>query len=281
MKIRIDNREEELIKTIKILIENTPSFKDIQFVIEALPLGDIIIFDEDIEKIIIERKTINDLLSSIKDGRYEEQSYRLNGINHHNHNIMYLIEGDINKINNRFKDNKIEKSTLYSAILSLNYYKGFSVIRTFSIEETAYFICNAVNKLKKCEIEKKKPFYYIKNEQPQIDDKNDVSGNIIEDDNNNTNDQNDKNYVNVIKKVKKENISPNNIGEIMLCQIPGISSVTSLAIMNKFKTIKNLLTNIQIDNNCLNDITIENNKGQHRKISKTCISNIYKFLLIQ
>jgi hypothetical protein len=46
----------------------------------------------------------------------------------------------------------------------------------------------------------------------------------------------DKNYVNVIKKVKKENITPENIDEIMLCQIPGISSVTALAIIKKFNT---------------------------------------------
>ena len=45
-----------------------------------------------------------------------------------------------------------------------------------------------------------------------------------------------------IKKVKKENITEDNIGEIMLCQIPGISSVTSLAIMEKFKTISKHLS---------------------------------------
>ena len=39
------------------------------------------------EKLVIERKSINDLLSSIKDGRYAEQSYRLNGLPNHNHNI--------------------------------------------------------------------------------------------------------------------------------------------------------------------------------------------------
>ena len=121
MKIKIDIREEELIKNINFLIANIPSFKDIQVVIETLPLGDIIIYDEESDKLVIERKSVNDLLSSIKDGRYEEQSYRLNGLNHHNHNIIYLIEGDINRLNNRFKDNKIEKLTLYSAILSLNY----------------------------------------------------------------------------------------------------------------------------------------------------------------
>ena len=279
MKIKIYNREEELIKNINFLIANIPSFKDIQVIIETLPLGDIIIYNDDSEKLIIERKSVNDLLSSIKDGRYEEQSYRLNGLNHHNHNIIYLIEGDINKLHNRFKDNKIEKLTLYSAILSLNYFKGFSVIRTFSLEETAIFICNTVNKLKKGEIEKKYPYYgNTKIEEPSkeiIDTSFNVVNNVV----NNVQEENDKDYISVVKKVKKENITPDNIGEIMLCQIPSISSVTSIAIINKFKTFANLMSCIQNDSNCLNDITTTNSKGQQRKISKTCISNIYKFLL--
>ena len=275
MKIKIDNREEELIKNINFLIANIPSFKDIQVIIETLPLGDIIIYDEESDKLVIERKSVNDLLSSIKDGRYEEQSYRLNGLNHHNHNIIYLIEGDINRLNNRFKDNKIEKLTLYSAILSLNYFKGFSVIRTFSLEETAIFICNTVNKLKKGEIEKKNPYYgNTKIEEPSKEII-DTSFNVV----NNVQEENDKDYISVVKKVKKENITPDNIGEIMLCQIPSISSVTSIAIINKFKTFANLMSCIQNDSNCLNDITTTNSKGQQRKISKTCISNIYKFLL--
>ena len=284
MKIKIDNREEELIKNINFLIANIPSFKDIQVIIETLPLGDIIICDDDSEKLVLERKSVNDLLSSIKDGRYEEQSYRLNGLNHHNHNIIYLIEGDINRLNNRFKDNKIEKLTLYSAILSLNYYKGFSVIRTFSLEETAIFVCNSANKLKKGEIEKKKPYYgNAKIEEPVkevIDCSNNIVNSVVVNNvSNNVQEDCDKDYVSVVKKVKKENITPDNIGEIMLCQIPGISSVTSLAIINKFKTFSNLMTCIQNDVSCLNDITTTNSKGQQRKISKTCISNIYKFLL--
>ena len=280
MKIKIDIREEELIKNINFLIENIPSFKDIQVVIETLPLGDIIIYDEESDKLVIERKSVNDLLSSIKDGRYEEQSYRLNGLNHHNHNIIYLIEGDINRLNNRFKDNKIEKLTLYSAILSLNYYKGFSVIRTFSLEETAIFVCNTANKLRKGEIEKKKPYYGNTKIEEQVKEVIDSSNNaVINNVINNLIEDSEKDYVSVVKKVKKENITPDNIGEIMLCQIPGISSVTSLAIINKFKTFSNLMTCIQNDSNCLNDITSTNSKGQQRKISKTCISNIYKFLL--
>ena len=241
-----------------------------------------VIYDNDDEKLIIERKCLNDLLASIKDGRYEEQSYRLNGLNHPNHNIYYLIEGDVNKAN-RFKDNNIEKLTLYSAMFSLNYYKGFSVMRTLSMEETAIFICNTANKLSKSD---KKAYYENK---PQVNtitnvitnengEKNlaEVGDNLEEQ---NSEKESDKDYISVVKKVKKENITPDNIAEIMLCQIPGISSVTAIAIMDKFKTIPNLIQEIQQNDNCLKDISYQNAKGQTRKINKTSLANIVKFLL--
>mgnify|MGYP003329847076 CR=1 FL=1 len=41
-------------------------------------------------------------------------------------------------------------------------------------------------------------------------------------------------YASMIKKEKKLNITPENIGDIILCQIPGISSTTAMAIMEKF-----------------------------------------------
>ena len=91
--------------------------------------------------------------------------------------------------------------------------------------------------------------------------------------------QSEKDYVGVIKKVKKENITPYNIGEIMLCQIPGISSVTALAIMEKYNNLPNLIKEIENNNDCLKDITSTNSKGQTRKINKSSISNIVKFLL--
>ena len=51
---------------------------------------------------------------------------------------------------NLFKD-RIDKTTLYSAMLSLNYYKGFSVLRSYNTDETALIICNMAYKIKKSE----------------------------------------------------------------------------------------------------------------------------------
>jgi len=269
MIIQIDNREQDLLIQINILISIIPLFKDIKVETLSLPIGDVIIFNEETKEndLIIERKSISDLLASIKDGRYEEQSYRLNGLKKHNHNIIYLIEGDVNKMN-RFKDNKMEKLTIYSAIFSLNYYKGFSVIRTFTIEESAIFICNSVIKLSK-ERNGKKAFYtaHIINETNETNETNEIK------------EESDKDYIGVVKKVKKDNITADNIDEIMLCQIPGISAVTAIAIMLKFKTLTNLLKELEHDDTCLKDIVTINAKGQSRKINKTCSVNIVKYLL--
>lgn len=258
MILKIDVRENDLIQHIKGIIENKFAYQCSEVRVETLPIGDIIIADENNnDLVIIERKTVNDLLASIKDGRYEEQSYRLNGSEFHNHNIIYLIEGDINKIN-RFKDNGSgsNKTIFYSSLFSLNYYKGFSVQRTFSIEETALFICNTAYKLKKGLEENKTPYF---NDKKILD--------------------NEDPYVNVVKKVKKENITPENIGEIMLCNIPGISSVTATAIMKEYFSINNLIEQLTKNEKCLENISYVNSKGQQRKINKLCIKNISSYLL--
>ena len=86
------------------------------------------------------------------------------------------------------------------------------------------------------------------------------------------------NYCSVVKKVKKENVTPENIGEIVLCQIPGISSVTAITIMKKFTGFPHFLEQLQNNPDCLEGITIETN-GKSRKINKSSVENIKKFFL--
>jgi len=277
MIIKVDTRETALLQQINNQVSIIPVFKSIKVQSETLPIGDIIINDETEDKIIIERKSVADLLSSIKDGRYEEQSYRLNGLNHHNHNIVYLIEGDVNKVN-RFKaDNHVEKLTLYSAMFSLNYYKGFSVFRSFSLDETANIICNMAYKMGKDL--SKKSYFQNKIEVEIPINKSEDNVIVTTSDDSDEVQVTDKDYVSVVKKVKKDNITQDNIGEIMLCQIPGISSVTALAIMDKYKTIPNLIKELELNNESMKDLSYTNTKGQVRKVNKTCIANIVKFLL--
>jgi ERCC4-type nuclease len=264
MKIIIDYRETELIQNIQHL-NGLPAYTSVKVVVKPLDLGDILLQDEnEIEHVLFERKTLTDLASSIKDSRYEEQSYRLQGLNSvHNHNIVYLIEGIFAAFSgNNYGKNKVDKMTLYSSLFSLNYYKGFSVMRTTDIAETALYICNCATKLSRELAKCRLPFYK----------------NLITDTNKETIESSEKDYVHVIKKVKKENITPQNIGEIMLCQIPSISAVSALAILKHYGTLALLLETIQKNPDSLQEIYV-GEKGQMRKLSKTCISNLLSFLV--
>jgi ERCC4-type nuclease len=219
MIIKLDYREKDLIHICNYLVNTNVIYKDLKISQENLPLGDVILTDENQKDlIIIERKSIKDLTASIKDGRYEEQSYRLNGINFPNHDIIYLIEGDINKFN-MFKDkNTMNNNTIYSAMVSLNYYKGFSVFRSMSIEESAFIICNMAYKINKSIKEGRHCYTKIQENEskiihptlnPPILEQSDLDP-IIEEQPN----VEQTNYCSVIKKVKKENITPENIGEM-------------------------------------------------------------------
>lgn len=282
MIVKIDTRERELIKRCEELLVAVPAFKDLKIVVEPLPLGDIIICtnqgDNHIDNIIVERKSLSDLAASIKDGRYEEQSYRLNGLPHHNHNIVYLIEGDLAKFNS-FKE-RIDKQTIYSAMFSINYYKGFSLMRSTSMDETAFIVCNMAYKIGKDP--NKAPYFsqcsVVSN--PDLESGSSELGpsdpGLIEP--STSLPSVSKDYCSVIKKVKKDNINEENIGEIMLCQIPGISSVTALTIMEKYKYLPNLVKCLQEDPECLNGISTTDANGKTRKISKTTIATIVKYL---
>jgi ERCC4-type nuclease len=282
MLIKIDTRERDLIKKCEDLLVAVPAFKELKIEVHQLPLGDIIICSggQNDDNILVERKTLSDLAASIKDGRYEEQSYRLNGLPLHNHNIVYLIEGDLGKFNS-FKE-RIDRQTIYSAMFSINYFKGFSLMRTNTMDETAFMICNMAYKIGK--ETGKKPYFQNKicQQEADVNKEEQVNGDQI----NGEQEQNKieapclgtKDYCSVIKKVKKDNITCENIGEIMLCQIPGVSSVSAIAILSKFKTLPIMIKSIQDDPTCLTGITTCDANGKSRKISKTTIETIVKYL---
>lgn len=85
-------------------------------------------------------------------------------------------------------------------------------------------------------------------------------------------------YVNFVKKVKKDNITPDNIGEILLSQIPGISSVTAQAIMKLYPSFPRLIQELGKNPECLNNTSYESN-GKTRKISKACIESVKQYLI--
>src|SRR6056300_1254299 len=128
----IDERERKVIPLIKAMINDYNM--DIDVVVDTIPLGDFIIKCDDKELLIIERKCLSDLPCSIKDGGFAEQSFRLNNYQINNHNIIYLVEGNIKFYNAKYT--RISSKTLYSTMTSLLLYKGFSVVRSIDMNET-------------------------------------------------------------------------------------------------------------------------------------------------
>lgn len=86
IKCIIDAREYKL----KDLLKE----KGIEFQVEMLELGDIHFYDENY-RLIIERKTFQDLHSSIRDSRFREQRSRLLlWRNDNNQKFLYFMEGE-------------------------------------------------------------------------------------------------------------------------------------------------------------------------------------------
>lgn len=263
MEFCIDNRENSL---IPILQEGLSSYED-KITVSVIPLqiGDFSIKYNGEEVIIFERKSLTDLAASIKDGRYREQSLRLSASNIPNHNIIYIVEGSEQHSIGYGKS--MPYTTLLGAIVSLNYFKGFSVLRTNNIHETAQLLLKFVNKLFK---EKDKlGFYSIPVHKEGNDDIDKIevtipSGTAVAD------------YTQVIKTEKKANITPDNIVIVMISQIPGISSKTAKSIATKYSTVAALTDACKEGVAAFDDIRIT---GTGRRLAQTCKANIVRYVM--
>lgn len=219
-------------------LSSQPVFKDIVTTSANLLLGDIQIEVGENHKILLERKTVDDLLASIKDGRYEEQSHRLQTMRN-DYKIYYIIEGKV----------KSQHQTVFSSILSLNYFKGYSVLRTDDVKDTANMILYFTLKLIK--------------EVSKVPFKENACEVVVND------------YATLIQKKKNENITKDNFAQIVLCQIPLVSNISAKTILGHFgNDLNTLITAIKADSTCLDNIKTD----KDRKLSKTCISNIVAYL---
>jgi ERCC4-type nuclease len=184
-------------------------------------------------------------LSSIQDGRYKEQSFRLqNSSGIPCHQIIYIIEGFFNGHSSK------EKQLIYSAMVSLNQFKGFSIIRSQSVLETVEIIFNMADKMER-EFKKGQQLYLA----PTT-----------------TTTTATPEYSEVVKCVKKDNITKENIGIIMLSQIPGISSTIAKALLLNFTSFFHFLECLKKDPSFLNSIVVNN-----RKLNKSVAQKLIDF----
>ena len=259
MKIIVDEREAAL---YGLLTKDTPK-QTIEK--RVIPLGDILFTndDESITYQIIERKSVSDLLASVKDGRYAEQSYRLGNCFPNRHNIVYLIEGPV-------RDH--DKKMVFACMASLNYFKGFSVTRTMSLAETAQYIEITADKIAR---ELAKGTVIVTTSVPIVSTVPSATENPS---NVEVQTATTQDYCSVVKVAKKANITRDNIGQLMLMQIPGISSTISGEIMRPFATFAAFLDHLRAEPAYLDNIVLESS-GKKRKLGSNIIAGIRDYLL--
>lgn len=186
-----------------------------------------------IGNIIIERKTCQDLACSLLDGRYKEQSNRL--IEHKKNNpdikIIYIIEGNFDLL---YNVKNITKDTLLSCIVSLICEKDFNVIISKDLNETTKYLLKITKK------------YY------SLDNKS-ICNNINYLSNNKKNSQ-----------IKKE-----NIGELMMSNIPNVSINIASQLLEPFNgDIYLFLDKIKNNPEYINNLIIKDKNNKNRKLSK-------------
>ena len=154
--ITLDTRETKLIDLFKCA--------NIQFETANLPIGDIILkhlidFKQDVNEqstthqityeFIIERKCTQDMVASIKDGRYREQKIRLLAESKKNTPerhiiILYIIEGTHADLRS-----PTDKTMLLGSLISSTFRDGISILQTFSIQETFDLLVRLNDRLEK------------------------------------------------------------------------------------------------------------------------------------
>tara|TARA_B100000941_G_C28367546_1_gene480331 strand:- start:78 stop:794 length:717 start_codon:yes stop_codon:yes gene_type:complete len=235
MELLIDNREK---------IKNLFPTDNIKF--ENLELGDYIIKYKDEILLIIERKTISDLMSSIKDGRLREQKKRLIS-NYSLSKILYIIEGDINTT--KF----VNPDTIISSIVNTTLRDKINVLLTKNSAETVKIITSISEKINK------QGTSFLQSTSHY-----------------------DDNIVHNLQTSKKSNITVDVCQKMMLCSIPTVSSKISERLLLNFGNIFNLITSIrQIDDS--EQISYIQNlpsfDEKTRKIGKNVAENILKYLV--
>lgn len=284
--IVIDFREKDILNFCNSQLNG----RDIIITSENLPLGDI-----KIDKLLIERKTINDLAASIVDGRYKEQSFRLNKALEEGYKVFYFIEGNMD-----LYTGSISKNTLISTIYSLTH-KGFQVLLTKNSKESSLFILQFAEKMKieKCKHEKMKTNLELKNNSnsnQDIESKVEVKSEVEVDTDNKNKFCKELSYENtegIVQKKKNKNITKENISVFMLCQIPGISITTAGILLEKYGHISKLIIAINKNPNEMNDFEYiketnikETNikeanikEAKIKKLNKNIIKNLNEFLI--
>jgi len=237
MRIVIDGRETSLIKQV--------GESDSDIVVRNMVLGDAAIIDEhDAVQIYIERKTLCDLSASIGDGRYKEQSARLCDVQLDRKRIFYVIEGDVDKYESARTKHRLPYSTLVSAMFSLAVDKGFSIHHTKNVAETAKWLLQIREKVRKMS--------KVQQTAASISD----------------------------APTRAASITKENIELRMICQLPGVSEKTGQAILTRSGSLSTFISMLSNDADCAELKTVRTSmaNGKLRRIPAKCIDTAKELL---
>jgi len=119
--------------------------KKLKCTVEHLLVGDYMLFGEK-GNVVIERKEVNDLVSSIRDNRFWEQLQGLKVLEDEGFKPLVLIEGELWKI---FKFRKVNLVQWFGMLQAITVGYGIPVVQTRDRNQTVTFINILDNRLGK------------------------------------------------------------------------------------------------------------------------------------
>ena len=192
MEVIIDSRELAIKK----------EYSDENILYENLQVGDIQIIkkrhgENPLNVLVLERKTLSDLRSSLSDGRFSEQKSRINSTDFVNKG--YIFEGILSKQDKKFQN------IVRQIIIRIQFKDKMSIFLTGSTRDTISLIKEMVRKLEK--------------------DSKLYDNSFLK----------EQNYVETLHVCKKNNLTPQTCFIMQICQIPGISKKTAQSIASVYK----------------------------------------------
>ena len=130
--LKVDSRETRIIELLKET--------DLNYTTENLNIGDFIFYDDENPICIIERKTLDDLTSSIIDNRFREQKSRIAESNIPT--TIYIIESTKGIVKTR-----LPEKNLVGSVVNLIINHNFHVLQTNSLKQTVDVLLDIFKKL--------------------------------------------------------------------------------------------------------------------------------------
>jgi ERCC4-type nuclease len=205
--VHIDSREHEMFNILQTKFDqlSTDSIN--------LEVGDIMIVNSktEVPLLILERKTLSDLASSNRDGRYREQRARLLSLRGQGIPIGYLVEAgngwsaDLNRI----WPGSVSENMLLSILLRLQLKHGIPVIYSKDVTVS----CSIINHL--CKMLTNDPEQFIPTKGLVVDATVAAAG-----------------YAEAISAQKSANRNLRRTAANMLTTIPGVGSIMSEGVLD-------------------------------------------------